>query len=338
MVAPRQLSFGGTFSVIFFCLCSFLCASSGAQTSLSDVHVSPRRGSPSAAGPSIGLLNPIGLSVIKADVHLVLVPVTVTDDRQRFVTGLTRDNFEVFEGKQSQPIQNFSSEDAPVSIGIILDTSGSMKEKWDRLRDAVNQFCDAANPQDEFFMVQFADEPRLTNDFTNASEDLEKELVFAQPKGRTSLLDAIHMGLTKMKQAKYGKRALLIISDGGDNHSRYSERDVRSMARESDVMIYSIGLFDRYMPTPEEIRGPELLTEIAEPTGGQAFTLDSINQMPSVARHIGMELRTQYVLAYRPQLGPHDGKWHKVSVRLRLPKKFYFLKARARTGYYAAAR
>jgi|SRR5579862_1064127 len=335
MLTPRQVvSVVTVFPAVLFVF-GLLSVSMEAQTSVNDVHVSSRWG---AARSSISPLNSTGLSVIKTDVHLVLVPVSVTDGRQRFVTGLTRDNFEVFEGKKAQTIQNFSSEDVPVSIGIILDTSGSMKDKWDRLRDAVNQFCDAANPEDEFFMVQFADEPRLTNDFTMSSEDLERELIFAQPKGRTSLLDAIRMGLFKMKQAKYGKRALLIISDGGDNHSRYSERDIRSMAKEADVMIYSIGLFDRYMPTPEEVRGPGLLSEIAEPTGGQAFTLDTPNEMPAVARHIGMELRNQYVLGYRPQQAPHDGKWHKISVRLRLPKKFYFLQARARSGYYAAAK
>jgi Ca-activated chloride channel family protein len=335
MLTPRQVVLVVTVSAAVLFVFGLLCVSMEAQTSVNDVHISPRQG---MAGSSMHLLNSTGLGVIKTDVHLVLVPVSVTDGRQRFVTGLTRDNFEVFEGKKAQTIQNFSSEDVPVSIGIILDTSGSMRDKWDRLRDAVNQFCDAANPEDEFFMVQFADEPRLTNDFTMSSEDLVRELIFAQPKGRTSLLDAIRMGLIKMKQAKYGKRALLIISDGGDNHSRYSERDIRSMAKEADVMIYSIGLFDRHMPTPEEVRGPSLLSEIAEPTGGQAFTLDTPNEMPAVARHIGMELRNQYVLGYRPQLAPHDGKWHKISVRLRLPKKFYFLQARARSGYYAAAR
>lgn len=335
MLAPRQVVLVVTvFAAVLF-MFGLLCAPLEAQTGLDDIHVSTRR---APAGSSLHLLNSTGLNVIKTDVHLVLVPVSVTDGKQRFVTGLTRDNFEVFDGKNAQTIQNFSSEDVPVSIGIILDTSGSMKDKWDRLRDAVNEFCDAANPQDEFFMVQFADEPRLANDFTSSSEDLERELIFAQPKGRTSLLDAIHMGLTKMKQAKYGKRALLIISDGGDNHSRHSERDIRSMAKEADVMIYSIGLFDRYMPTPEEVRGPDLLSEIAEPTGGRAFTLDTPKEMPAVARHIGMELRNQYVLGYRPQLAPHDGKWHKIRVRLRLPKKLYFLQARARTGYYAAAR
>ena len=277
------------------------------------------------------------LHVVKTDVKLVLVPVSVMDPKQRLVTGLQAENFQLFEGKKPQEIRHFSSEDVPVSIGIILDASGSMREKMGRVREAVTQFCEEANPQDEFFMVAFSDQPHLVTDFTTAPEDLEKELLFTQPKGRTALLDAIYMGLHKMKQARYGKKALLVISDGGDNHSIYMEKELRAAAKESDVMIYAIGTFDRYLPTPEEMRGPALLSELAEPTGGQAFTLENTVELPAVARHIGRALRTQYVLGYRPEQMPRDGKWHKIQVKLRLPKKLAFLRARAKTGYYAPA-
>jgi Ca-activated chloride channel family protein len=306
-----------------------------AQTSVNDVHILPRHAGSPLGIPTIHTVNNASLAVIRTDVKLVLVPVSVTDALQRVVTGLSRDNFEVFDGKKEQTIQGFSSEDVPVSVGIILDSSGSMQDKWDRVRDAVNQFCDAANPQDEFFMVVFSDQPRLASDFTTSPEDLQKEMLFTRPKGRTALLDAIQMGLHQMKKAKYAKKALLIISDGGDNHSRYGENEIKSYAKESDVMIYSIGLFDRYVPTVEEMQGPQLLSEITEPTGGRAFTLESPNQMPEVARHIGTELRTQYVLAYRPQDVAHDGKWHRIKVKLRLPKHLPFLQAHAKTGYYA---
>jgi Ca-activated chloride channel homolog len=308
-----------------------------AQTSIDDVHVQTRETARSlSSAKSVQPIKELGLPLIKADVKLVLVPVTVTDPNERFVTGLSRDNFQIFEGKTPQTIQHFSREDVPVSIGIILDISGSMGDKLERLRDAVNQFCEAANPEDEFFLITFSDEPRLAVDFTTSTTDIEKELVFTQPKGRTSLLDALHMGLRKMKSAKYGKKALLIISDGGDNHSRYGEREIKGLARESDVMIYSIGLFDRYVPTPEEMLGPTLLSEVTEPTGGRGYTLDNPNEMPAVARHIGMELRTQYVLAYRPKDVMHDGKWRKIRVKLMLPHKFSFLRAHAKTGYYAS--
>ena len=335
MLAPRKVV--AVLKANLFALFSVVLLSPivSAQTSVNDVHVMPRRAGSPLGISSVQALNDAALAVIRTDVKLVLVPVSVTDGMQRVVTGLSRDNFEVFDGKKPQAIQDFSSEDVPVSVGIILDSSGSMRDKWDRVRDAVSQFCDAANPEDEFFMVVFSDQPRLTSDFTTAPEDLQKELLFTQPKGRTALLDAIQMGLRKMKSAKYGKKALLIISDGGDNHSRYSEHEIKSLAQESDVMIYSIGLFDRYVPTVEEAQGPALLSEISEPTGGRAFTLESPNEMPQVARHIGMELRTQYVLAYRPQDVAHDGKWHRIKVKLRLPRRFAFLQAHARTGYFA---
>lgn len=306
-----------------------------AQTSVNDVHVVPRYAGIPLGISTIHAVSDASLSVIRTNVKLVLVPVSVTDGMQRVVTGLSRDNFEVFDGKKPQTIQDFSSEDVPVSVGIILDSSGSMQDKWERVRDAVNQFCDTANPEDEFFMVVFSDQPHLASDFTTSPEELQKNLLFTQPKGRTALLDAIQMGLRKMKNAKYGRRALLIISDGGDNHSRYSETEIKSIAKESDVMIYSIGVFDRYVPTMEEAQGPALLSEITAPTGGRAFTLENPSEMPEVARHIGMELRTQYVLAYRPQDVAHDGKWHRISVKLRLPKHLPFLQAHAKTGYYS---
>src|SRR6202048_4723607 len=175
-----------------------------AQTSLDDVHVMSRQAAPAVASlvTSTQLLAGTYLHVIKRDVNLVLVPVSVTDPLQRLVTGLGRDNFQVFEGKKAQEIRHFSSEDTPVSVGIVLDSSGSMKDKMDRVREAVQQFCETANPQDEFFMITFADEPRLVSDFTSIPEEIEKELLFVQPRGRTALLDAIYMALGKMHQAK----------------------------------------------------------------------------------------------------------------------------------------
>lgn len=335
MPTPREVVTLTKANLFLFFSIVLLGAIVSAQTSVNDVHIVTRHvGSPLGIS-AIHTVNDASLAVIRTDVKLVLVPVSVTDASQRVVTGLSRDNFEVFDGKKAQTIQDFSSEDVPVSVGIILDSSGSMRDKWGRVQEAVNQFCDAANPEDEFFMIVFSDQPRLASDFTTSPQDLQKELLFTQPKGRTALLDAIQMGLHKMKNAKYAKKALLIISDGGDNHSRYGENEIKSYAKESDVMIYSIGVFDRYVPTVEEMQGPALLSEITDPTGGRSFTLESPNQMPEVARHIGTELRTQYVLAYRPQDVAHDGKWHRIKVKLRLPKRLPFLQAHAKTGYYA---
>jgi len=306
-----------------------------AQSRLDDVHIASPEIASAVAAPSLKIVSGSYLQVIKKDVNLVLVPVSVTDDMQRLVVGLASSNFQIFEGKKPQRIQHFSSEDAPVSVGIVVDTSGSMRDKMDRVREAVTQFCEAANPQDEFFIITFSDQPHLAADFTHEPGDIEKELLFTESKGRTSLLDAVYLGLEKMHDAKYARKALLIISDGGDNHSRYGERVVKSAVKESDVMIYAIGIFDRNFSTQEEMLGPALLTDITQPTGGRAFVLENPNDMPEVAHRIGTELRTQYVLAYSPEDVPRDGKWHKINVKLKLPHQLAFLRLRAKTGYYA---
>ena len=308
-----------------------------AQSELDTAHIFPRENPQMLARTGVAA-SPAHMQTIKQNVDLVLVPVSVTDGLQRLVTGLGQSNFQVLEGKKVQEIRHFSNEDAPVSLGVIVDTSGSMKGKVGRVREAVTQFCEIANVQDEFFMITFSDEPHMASDFTNAAEDIEKELLYISPKGRTALLDAIYMGIEKMRQARYSKKALLVISDGGDNHSRYDEREVKSAVKESDVMIYAIGTFDRYVPTQEEQLGPGLLANVAEATGGRAFTLENPNEMPEVAHRIGTELRTQYVLGYRPEKAPYDGKWHKISVKLKIPAKLSFLRVHAKTGYYAGRR
>jgi Ca-activated chloride channel family protein len=276
--------------------------------------------------------------LIRSNVELVTVPVSITDAMNRPVTGLERDNFQLFENKEQQQIKNFSSEDTPVSIGIILDVSGSMQNKLERAREAVRQFCDASNPQDEFFLITFSDAPRLATDFTSRSEEIENALLGAQSRGRTSLLDAIYMGIRKMQDARYSRRALLIISDGGDNHSRYTDHDVKNAVREADILIYSVGTYDRYATTQEELLGPELLQTVAGVTGGQSYTLTNVGELPEVTRAIGTRLRHQYMLTYRPEKRSRDGKWHKINVKLLLPKNWSsFLHVNARTGYYAGA-
>lgn len=272
---------------------------------------------------------------LKVAVELVLVPVTITDPLNRLVTGLDRENFSIMEGKDPQEIKNFSSEDAPVSIGVIFDMSGSMSSKIEKSREAVVEFFKTANPQDEFFMITFADRPEEISDFTQSVEDIQGKLVFTVPKGRTALLDAIYLGVNKMREAKYPKRALLIISDGGDNHSRYTENEIKSLVKEADVMIYAIGIYDHYFASDEERLGPALLSDIAELTGGRAFTIDNPNDLADVATKIGIELRNQYVIGYRPKNPLHDGKWRKIKVKLNPPRGLPPLKVYAKTGYYA---
>jgi len=218
---------------------------------------------------------------------------------------------------------------------VIFDTSGSMKGKIERSQEAVVDFFKTANPHDEFFMIAFADQPEEIADFTSSIEQIQNKLVYAVPKGRTALLDAIYMGLSKMRSAKYPKKALLIISDGGDNHSRYTERELKALVKEADVMIYAIGIYDHSFPTEEEWLGPQLLSGISGLTGGRAVAIDNPNDLADAARNIGVELRNQYVLGYRPQSSRHDGKWHNIKVKLMPPKGSRRLHAYAKRGYYA---
>jgi Ca-activated chloride channel homolog len=331
---------------------SFMACPSFAQNEGSDIHVVPReqkkdaKSDPTVMPPAVAAdAKAAGVSVdpslkthtkpIRKDVDLVLVPVTITDPMNRLVTGLEKENFSLTDNGQPQEIRHFSSEDAPISLGVIFDVSGSMSNKIDKSRDAVVEFCKTANPEDEFFLITFSEKPEVLADFTTSVEDIQSKLVYAEPKGRTALLDAIYLGMNRMRKAKHEKKALLIISDGGDNHSRYTEGEIKSMVREADVQIYAIGLYDRDFKTPEEREGPQLLTAISDVTGGRTFAIGSPNELADVATKIGIELRNQYVLGYRPTNPTRDGKWRKIKVKLNPPKGLPPLHVYAKTGYYA---
>jgi Ca-activated chloride channel homolog len=336
---PREHAFLGAFLFLLLLLTFWdpRAAAQGVGTT-DDVHVAPRvlpDPAPTKETQPTGSSFNTHSKPYKSESDLVLVPVTITDPMNRLVTGLDKENFNVFEGKEAQEIKHFSSEDAPVSLGVIFDMSGSMSSKIERAREAVVEFFKTANPQDEFFMITFADKPEEVSDFTQSIEDIQGKLVYTVPKGRTALLDAIYLGVSKMRQAKYPKRALLVISDGGDNHSRYTEGEIKSVVKEADLLMYAIGIYDRYMSTPEEQLGPALLSELTELTGGRAFTIDNPNDLGDVATKIGIELRNQYVLGYRPKNPTHDGKWRKIKVKLIPPKGLPPLRVYAKTGYYA---
>jgi Ca-activated chloride channel family protein len=271
----------------------------------------------------------------KVEVDLVLIPVTITDPMNRLVTGLEKENFTVMDNGERQEIRHFSSEDAPISLGVIFDMSGSMKDKIEKSREAVVEFFKTANPQDEFFMVAFNERPVLLSDFTQSIESIQGQLVYAEPRGRTALLDSIYLAISKMREAHNQKKALLIISDGGDNHSRYTESEIKSMVKEADVQIYAIGLYSSAPGTTEEQTGPATLSSITDVTGGRTFTVDNPNELADVATKIGIELRNQYVLGYRPKTPVKDGKWRKIKVKLNPPKGLPPLTVYAKSGYYA---
>jgi Ca-activated chloride channel homolog len=279
-----------------------------------------------------------GPSNIRVDSTLVLINVTVTDPMNRFVTGLDKDFFRLWEDNNEQTIAQFSSEDAPLSVGLVFDSSGSMGSKLHKSRQAAAQFFKTANPEDEFFLIQFNDRAELMVPFTHNTEEIQNRLTFTQAKGRTALLDAVHLAINQMKKAKNPRKAILILSDGGDNSSRYTESEIRNIVREADVQIYAMGIFEPAGGrgrTAEELSGPGLLTEIAEQTGGRHFPVENINELPDVAAKIGVELRNQYVLGYAPTNLARDGKYRRVKVKVNQPRGFPTLRAFWRLGYYA---
>ena len=277
-------------------------------------------------------------ATIRVDSTLVLIPVTVTDPMNRFVTGLEKENFKVLEDKKEQEVKQFSSEDAPISVGVVFDCSGSMGHKLEKSRLAVAQFFKMANPEDEFFLVQFNDSAQLVQPFTTSLEEIQNKLTFTQSKGRTALLDAVYLALHEMKKAKNPRKALLLISDGGDNNSRYTEAEIKNLVKEADVQIYAIGIYEPVSGrsrTPEEMAGPGLLTEIAEQTGGRQYQVENLNELPDIAAKIGVELRNQYILGYSPLNVVRDGKYRHVQVKLVQPRGLPPLRPFWKQGYYA---
>lgn len=268
---------------------------------------------------------------------MVLVPVTVVDPYGRLVTGLDESNFRIFEDGVEQEVVYFAEQDVPISIGVIFDLSGSMSDKIDKSRLAALQFFKTANPQDEFFLVDFNDRAQLISPFTSDIDLLRNRMLFGRrPGGRTALFDGIYLGLSEMRGAHNSRKALLIISDGGENHSRYSERDLREFLREADVQLYAIGIYEPLSSrwrTPEEGQGPALLEELAEMSGGRVFPVTNLNELPDIATKISMELRNQYVVGYKPSNRRHDGKWRKITVKLRPPRGLPPLTVYFRHGY-----
>jgi Ca-activated chloride channel family protein len=281
------------------------------------------------------------VAVFKAHTDLVLIPVTVTDTLNRFVLGLQKDDFQLSEDGVPQNVTLFSGEDAPLSVGVIFDESGSMSYKLRTSRDAATQLLTALDKEDQAFLVEFADSAKVSVPFTGPKEDMQTALKNAQAGGQTAMLDAIDTGLIAMKKAKNSRKAIVIFSDGGDNSSHYTAAQIEALVREADVQIYAMGVFDpvfSFGATPEEISGPRLLSEIASQTGGRAFAAAVASDLPSVANRIAVELRNQYVLGYYPKNKARDGKYRNVKVYVSEPIGIGSpLKVHWRLGYYAPA-
>lgn len=276
---------------------------------------------------------------LRVESSLVLVPVHVTTNLGVSVPDLKQTDFQVFEDRVQQTITHFGKEDAPVSIGLLFDASGSMKNKLHKSSEAAAAFFKTANQADEFFLVEFNERPRLAIPFTFDSEELYHQIARTRTMGRTSLLDAIHLALQQMKKAANTRKAIVIVSDGGDNCSRYSVGQIRNALVESEVQLYAMGIFDpedtsKRRPR-EEVNGPKLLNELAELSGGRHYPIEDLNDLPRISERIGLELRNQYMIGYSPANLERNGKYRSIQLNLATPAGMPPLRVQYRKGYFA---
>jgi Ca-activated chloride channel family protein len=267
---------------------------------------------------------------ISVDVNEVNIPVTVTDPLGKPVLGLPSTAFHIYEDGVEQPIARLSQEDSPLSIGLLFDASASMQGKLERSREAVVQLLKTSMPGDEYFLVQFNDSPKLLSRFTSNAVEIEAALADIQPRGWTALLDALYLSLNQAKHARNPRRALVVLSDGGDNNSRFSEHELRALLRESDVSLYAIGMTGPMVPASSL----KLLGRLAEETGGRMFPIGNVNQLPEAMSKVSAALREQYNLVYSPRNSARDGKYRRVQVKLTPPPGFSPLHASWRNGFY----
>jgi VWFA-related protein len=278
-------------------------------------------------------------TVLRVDSSLVLIPAHVTNAAGAPVTSLKKEDFRLFEDGVEQTIANLAQDDAPVSVGVLFDASASMKGKIQKSCEAAAAFFKTANPEDEFFLVHIGERPKLSVPFTADSDQLYRAILHTKPSGRTALLDALPLAAMQMKKARNARKVLVVLSDGGDNWSRHSPGQVKHALLESDVAVYTMGIFDSDYSTKrtsEERGGPALLESLAEQTGGHHFRVDKLDDLPAITTQIGRELRSEYVLGYYSTNKSRDGKYRRVRLTTSAPKEqrlyLYY-----RRGYYAAA-
>ena len=262
---------------------------------------------------------------IRLDIKMVMIPTNVTDQHDRPILNLHKEDFRLFEGSTEQKIESFSIDQAPVSLGIVFDASGSMRNKIDKSFRAVEQFLKTSLPGDEFFLVQFADTASVLIPFTANTDDIISNLGLIRPQGWTAMFDAIYLAVNQMRHAKNPRKVLLILSDGGDNNSRYSDGEVINLLREADVQLFAIGLFD----------DAHFLKKAAAETGGAVVAVHNLNDLSDAVDRLSTQVRSQYVLGYYPAQTPNDGKFHKVKVMLSQAVDSLKLRTSWRHGYYA---
>ncbi len=279
-----------------------------------DVTITPRISRPQARTQR-------KTGTIRLDVKSVLVPVTVTDERDRPVEGLRKSDFQLFEDNVRQEILSVSIEDAPASVGLILDSSGSMGNKVNASAEAIDEFFKTSVAGDEFLLVRFSDKPHLVTGFTADFAEISGWVHATRAAGWTALNDALYMGIQKMKAARNPRKVILVLSDGGDNNSRYSSREIRELARESGVDIYAISLY----------QGSRLLESVSDETGGRLIQVHHLSELPDAVERLSRVIRSQYVLNYYSTNSQNDGKYRRLRVELNQPA----LHLSWRHGYYA---
>ena len=262
---------------------------------------------------------------IRLDIKMVMIPTNITDQHDHPILNLHREDFRLFEDSTEQKIESFSIDQAPVSLGIVFDASGSMRNKIDKSFRAVDQFLKTSLPGDEFFLVQFADVPSVLIPFTRDTDEITGNLGLIRPQGWTAMFDAIYLAVNQMRHAKNPRKALLILSDGGDNNSRYSDGEVINLLREADVQLFAIGLFD----------DAHFLKKAAAETGGAVVAVHNLNGLSDAVDKLSIQVRSQYVLGYYPAQATNDGKFHKVKVMLNQASGSLKLRTSWRHGYYA---
>ncbi len=317
VLRPARVSLLLAFALCIFSLPSVCRAQSD---SLDEPHVVPRPASDELVRAGVEPALSAGVKPFRSNVELVIVPVTVTDALNRPILDLPKDNFTLYEGNSEQQIRYFSCEDAPISVALVLDYSDSMKNKIEYERQAVQEFFTYANPQDEYFIITVSNKPKLIASSTQSIGTIEERLTSTKPQGGTALYDAIYLGINKLRTGRYQRRALVIVSDGGDNRSRYSLKETRHVIEEANVLTYGIGIFDD-VPLPlfktlEERWGRKTMGELTDASGGRTIPADDRRQIPEIAAMISRELRNQYMLGYQPSNPTHDGKWRKIRVLL----------------------
>ena len=327
MAVSRSVRNGFCKGLVRFCLIIIL----GLSTAPFLIAQKP---SPTAT-PSV--IDPDDAGPIRVKTDLVTLTLTVTDPYGRYVSGLPKSVFTISDNNQEQEITYFSDTDAPISVGILFDVSGSMNnEKIKRAKKALERFISTSHPSDEYFLIAFNNRAQLLMDRTRDGEGLLRQLTLVQPKNNTALYDAVYLGVERVTRGTHNKRAILIISDGQDNASRYNFGEVRRLMKESDVVTYAVGIMDKGDASSSYgMQGQAFLDEISSVTGGKSFYPQTDIEMDEIFERIALELRNQYSIGYTPKDFQPDGKWRKVKTKIKPPRGLPRLTIRAREGYYA---